>query len=276
MPVAGQIDVFHHTSDAASHPVARVQLPAGYKVLGGGAHVESGAGWGNLLTASYPDSIFSWVASSKDQDQADPRQVTAWAYGFYDPSDQYEVQIFSATSGNGEPSASPTATAAPQAAAVLPWAYVLVGGGGQTHWSVSGQFLTASMPTPDRTGWQVASHDHLHSDPGSVTAYAVGIRARGVVVPTPSVGVWEAQSTTKASGNSVAVAEPPGTGMVLIGGGAAVIPNDPPGAGNFLTGSYPDPSGLGGWAAACHDHTKADPANVAAYALGLRWTAADD
>jgi len=82
MPI--QVQLFTATSLLAQHPLVRVSVPPAYKIIGGGA-LDSWSGAGNLLTASYPESANSWVASGKDHLTASPATITAFALAIYDP-----------------------------------------------------------------------------------------------------------------------------------------------------------------------------------------------
>lgn len=251
---------FSAQSEVASNPTATCQLDDGFKLLCGGAQVASGTGWGNTLTASYPPSIFAWTAASKDQDHSDQRQITAWACGVYDPQDLYDIQIFSTVSGV-DPEAHPAATAN------VPSGYELVGGGAQAHYSDEGQFLTGSYPSGDLSGWNATSIDHIESDFGSVTAFAVGLRARGTT-PPPSVILSNPSRNGPASAPSADAPPPPGT--TLIGGGA-FVPSDVP-WGNMLTSSFfDDAEGILQWTASSHDQQQTDEQTITVWSLGIEW-----
>lgn len=128
------IKLFQSEGAKASHASATLIVDEGYKILCGGAQVtHTKGGAGNLLTASYPTSIFSWIALSKDQDLTDPAVITVYALAINDPQDQYDVQIFSATS-------QPPGRNGANASVTLPSGYTLVGGGAQANYSSSGQF----------------------------------------------------------------------------------------------------------------------------------------
>jgi hypothetical protein len=212
-----------------------------------------------MLTASYPTSSFGWAVAAKDQDVADPRTITAYAYGFSDPGDLYDVQIFSAVSGV-DPTNHPAATV------VLPAGYVLVGGGAQAHYGGSGQFLIASRPTDDMRGWTAASLDHIKADPGTVTAYAVGLRARA---GTAAVASSANTDTTSSPVDGPEADAPPPAGTVLVGGGGQVLNDSGPGV--MLTTSAPDPGSPGEWLVQGHDQQIADKTTIEAWAIGVNW-----
>jgi hypothetical protein len=66
------------------------------------------------------------------------------------------------------------ATPWPSGSCSLDRGYHIVSGGAAARWSVSGQLLTASAFT-DRHTWRAASKDHMVPEPGTVTAYCLGI-----------------------------------------------------------------------------------------------------
>jgi hypothetical protein len=245
-----QIQTFTATSGVTAHPSVQVSVPAGFKLLGGGAF-DHWNGAGNLLTASYPVNDQTWFVAGKDHEISSPASITAYAIALHDPNDEYEVTIKSEPS-NPAPH--------PQATAVLPNGFVLTGGGAFVNWHGAGNLLTASFPTSD-TAWEVRSKDHDISDPSQITAYAIGIRRR-----RPN-GKRLEHEIKKAKG---AVAQHPTAqvqldpGWVMSGGGAL---DDWRGDGNLLTASFPQgPT----WFAFGKDHKDPSPAAITAYAIGLR------
>src|SRR5262249_34866271 len=93
---AQQVELRVATTDslAANHPTATVSLPAPYKVVGGGAL----ANWetvGSFLTQSQPGGTGpnAWTVRSKDHSVAEPVSITAFAIGFADPADEWEVIV---------------------------------------------------------------------------------------------------------------------------------------------------------------------------------------
>jgi len=244
------VQLFHATSPLAAHPEVRVTVPAGYKIIGGGAHVEYD-GPGNMLTASYPDGPSAWVAKSKDHHQPSLARLEAWAVALFDPNDEWDVRVVSERS-------SPTSH--PTVSATLPEGYTITGGGAEAHWTGDGSLLTASYPQSSRS-WQARSKDHIKPDPAALTVYVIGIRPRNGA-PSPESVFFKAQSGRQSHPSATASVQ---SGYVLVGGGAEV---NWQGAGNLLTASYPD--GQGGWIAASKDHIVSDPAVIIAYAIGIR------
>ena len=240
---------FHATSTAAPHPEVRVVVPAGYKIISGGARVDW-QGQGNLLTASYPEGTSAWVARSKDHQLASPAPIEAWAVALYDPTNDWDVQIVSATSSR---------EAHPTASVTLAEGYTMTGGGAQANWATEGSLLTASYPHGTRT-WEARSKDHRVSEPATLTVYVIGIRPSNGA-PSPESRQFQSQSGRANHPHATALV---GAGYVLVGGGALV---NWEGQGNLLTASYPD--GHGGWTVDSKDHIDPDPAVIVAYALGM-------
>jgi hypothetical protein len=244
-----QIQTFTATSGVTAHPSVQVTVPAGYKILGGGAF-DHWTGAGSLLTASFPLNAQTWFAAGKDHEISAPASITAYAIALHDPNDEWEVTIKSEPS-NPAPH--------PQAIAVLPAGFVLTGGGAFVNWHGAGNLLTASFPTSDKS-WEVRSKDHDISDPSQITAYAIGMRPR-------SNGKKLHHEIKRARG---AVAAHPSAqvqldpGWSLSGGGAL---DDWSGDGNLLTASFPQGEG---WFAFGKDHKISSPAAITAYAIGVR------
>jgi vibriolysin len=243
------IQIFSATSGVAAHPSVQVTVPAGYKIIGGGAF-DHWTGAGSLLTASCPLNVNTWYAAGKDHEVSAPATISAYAIALHDPNNVWDVTIKQETS-------SPAAH--PQAVAVLPDGFVLTGGGAFVHWNGAGNLLTASFPNSDKS-WEVRSKDHDISDPAQITSYAIGIR--------PKPGQKRVQHLIKNATGGVAphptahVALDPG--WALSGGGAFDNWN---GAGNMLTASYP--SGIS-WIGSGKDHIESSPAAITAYVIGLR------
>jgi hypothetical protein len=260
----GTLTVFSNSGSQASAASATVTVTPGYKILGGGASVSETPGFlGNMLTASYPSSIYSWTALSKDQATPDPETVTVYVIAIYDPDDLWEVQIFSATSPEpGAPHPSATVT--------IPAAYTLTGGGAQANFSFQGQFLTQCCPVLASGGttsnsWLASSQDHLVSDPGTVTAYAIGIRP----IMNNNSGQATNYITMDVSGTCAHPSEDVNVqaGYAMVGGGVSVTEN---GVGNLITASYPDFSNGVQWQGVSQDQQQSDSETLTVYAIGLQ------
>jgi vibriolysin len=246
---AVHLQIFSSTGNRSAHPTARVTVPYEYKIVGGGARVNW-RGAGNLLISSYPETINTWVAMSKDHQTSSPATITVYAIAIYDPDDMWDVRIWTSTGRRAQH---------PIAQVSIDWNYTLTGGGARVNWEGAGSLLTASYPVDEIT-WEARSKDHLDSSPASITAYAIGIRHRTNGAPSMRIfsytGQYEAHPTSKVSVRQ---------GYTLTGGGAF---NHWTGEGNLLTASYPD-SGTS-WVAAGKDHEKTSPSAIEVFAIGIR------
>ncbi|MCO1578083.1 hypothetical protein M8C13_20225 [Crossiella sp. SN42] len=67
----------------AGHPQAGADVGADYALTGGGAEVDYGSGWGNMLWRLQPSAApdRSFHAGSKDHIHDSPAKITAWALG---------------------------------------------------------------------------------------------------------------------------------------------------------------------------------------------------
>jgi hypothetical protein len=137
----------------ANWPQATLTVPSGYKIISGGAR-DNWTGWGNMLTASYPKDLSTWIASGKDHVVSDLSTINVWAIAVFDPEDKWQVSIQSSTSAVAQ---HPTGTA------TVPNGFTLTGGGAFAHWNTQccgGSLLTASYPQDSKT-WIAASKDHF-------------------------------------------------------------------------------------------------------------------
>ena len=162
-----EVVVANQTSDPAQHPQAVATLPEGYVLTGGGAFVDYGAGYGNLLTASFPNGDSGWEARSKDHLVADPAKITAFAIGIRaNRGNQLRLRhtIVTATGAVAQH---------PSAQVCLQPGWVLSGGGAIDNWNEPGNLLTASFPSG--SCWSASGKDHIDPSPASITAYAIGL-----------------------------------------------------------------------------------------------------
>lgn len=241
-----EIVVTLSTSGRTSHPKAIASPDRdGLKLIGGGAHVDYGSGYGSLLTGSYPMDE-SWVASAKDHVESSPSTITAYAIYLYDPYDIWEVTRV--------PAKSDGSSNRPRATAELPAGFALTGGGGRVDFAGPGMLLTACGPTedgPPSRSWTVKAKDHLQGDAGTAFAWVFGLRLRSGEKPTPS-GIQPrlAQSNHPAAEFTVGA-----KADVIVGGGAAVTWTGPEGGALTSTGFGGDPRKQT-WQARAKDHLK--------------------
>lgn len=227
---------------------AMVCAPTGWKIIGGGARVNFN-GAGGLLTASYPEGN-CWIARSKAHEIPDQQRVEAMAIAIRDESNRWDVVIDTQTSGKDSH---------PTVQARLRPGYVLTGGGARANWTGAGSLLTASFPATSEI-WEARAKDHGVSDPSTVTAYVIGIRARKGSQPTNQIFTSQSSVKSHPSG-SVYLDE----GWKLAGGGARVNWS---GAGSLLFTSIRDQNG---WRAIAKDHKYPSPASVSAFAIGVKF-----
>lgn len=245
-----EVSVFRQTGNTGNLSEAAACVPAGWKIVGGGASVSFG-NVGGLLTASYPEGN-CWFARSKAHEIEEKQRVTAVAIAIRDDTNLYDVVIDTATSGK---------EAAPAVQARLRPGYVMTGGGARANWTGAGSLLTASFPATFDV-WEARAKDHGISDPATVTAYVIGIRARSG--PQPTMQIF--------TDNSVSAPHPEArvttaTGFVLTGGGARVNWS---GAGNLLTESAQCCNMNNMWGARSKDHKYPSPASISVFAIGLK------
>jgi len=159
--------VAQQTSDPAEHPQAVATLPPGYVLTGGGAFVDYGSGYGNMLTASFPNGESGWEARSKDHLVVDDAKITAYAIGVRAKANNKMRLRHTFVSATGAVAQHPTA----QVCLAAGW--VLAGGGAIDNWNDPGNLLTGSFPSG--SCWVANGKDHIDASPASLTVYAIGI-----------------------------------------------------------------------------------------------------
>jgi hypothetical protein len=157
-------------SGVAPHPEAETGVPSDEFVLVGGGFRIDWHGAGNLATASFPSTEFSWKARSKDHDISDPANLHIFAIGLRRnlPVGKVVGLIERADSGQANH---------PAADATLAPGFVLTGGGAEVHFNGDGNLLWRLEPSTSlNPSFSAASKDHMHPDPSTLTTYALGIR----------------------------------------------------------------------------------------------------
>jgi len=154
------------TSPVCAHPEARAELPPDYLVLGGGFKVDW-KGYGNLATASFPSSLTSWTARSKDHEVSDPASLTVFAIGIrhHLPVGTVETHIQKVDSD---------LESHPSARATVHPGFTLTGGGSEVHWEGSGNMLWKLRPSEH--GFSSGAKDHDVPDPATISVYSVTMR----------------------------------------------------------------------------------------------------
>jgi hypothetical protein len=164
------IFVSQSDSGVAPHPEAETGVPSGEFVLVGGGFRVDWHGAGNLATASFPSTEFSWKARSKDHHFPDPANLHVWAIGLRRnlPVGPVTVNI---TRADGGQAPHPAATA------TLASGFALTGGGAEVHFHGDGNLIWKLEPSTSNTPtFSAASKDHALPDPSTITAFALGIR----------------------------------------------------------------------------------------------------
>jgi hypothetical protein len=250
------------TSTPAAHPAITMNIPSGFPILGGGAAVEYGNGPGSLLTAMFPASSVDWQARAKEHGPPSPATIGVACFAASIPLAEY--LIVDAT--------SPAPVNHPDATAMLPPGFVLVGGGARVNVEdrAPGSLLWASRPAAGQ-GWYAAAKAHVWASPATVTAFAIGV--------TSSFLAAKALTVVRFHGDAATAVPHPGAdcgagaGPALIGGGAETHWR---GAGSLLTASIPVnpsvppvPAGPYLWTARGKDHMLSDPSTISAWGLAL-------
>lgn len=157
-------------SGTGQHPESSVTMPSEYSLISGGFKVEW-TGYGNLATASFPDTDRSWTARSKDHNWPSPANLRVYAIGLRKnlPVGRVDVKI-----GSQESAVSQH----PACVADVVNGYALTGGGAEAHWHTSGSLLWRLEPatTTANQEYGVSSKDHMVVEPCTITAYALGIK----------------------------------------------------------------------------------------------------
>jgi hypothetical protein len=156
-------------SGVVAHPEAEAGVPSDEFVLLGGGFRVDWHGAGNLATASFPSTLSSWKARSKDHDVPDPSNLHVFAIGLRRnlPVGTINLTIERADSGQAPH---------PAAVATMVPGFALTGGGAEVHYNGSGSLLWKLEPSTSASPiFSAASKDHLHPDPSTLTTYALGI-----------------------------------------------------------------------------------------------------
>jgi hypothetical protein len=210
-------------------------LPAGYKVVSGGAQILPTSATA-YLTASFPTTVTSngiasvsgWEVNSDDLKYRckNTDTLTAYALCIYDPGNLLKV-VINHQLGTHPGSGTDTAIA------TLDTGAILVGGG--THCENTGgiKFIVSTYPSGDYSQWTSEVKDcHTAASNVVLTSYAVGVVAPQNLKIYPST-----DSSTSATGGSDHTTVNLG-GIPIIGGGAKVVIVNK-GSGNLLQQSYP-------------------------------------
>jgi hypothetical protein len=246
--VKHKIKVFTKDSEFTAHPEVVLQIERGFSIIGGGASTHYSEGQPeNLLTACFPADNRTWVARSKDHVVSSPTVLTAFAIAIEDHG-EFDINIWKRESPESQ---------SPSIYVQVPDGYTMVGGGGEARTAGPGQLLTATYPRDSRT-WEVASRDHTNISPGTIIAYAIGIK------PRMEIEVISAMSGEESHPKATAQVSP---GRTITCGGAFVHPH-PSGIANMLVENHPEVSDK--WFAQSKDHVVPAPTRITTYALSFK------
>lgn len=164
---AWQVQIFSASSSVAAHPTAQISVDPAYVMTGGGAQVKY-AGYGNMLTATYPLSENLWVAESKDHLESDPASLIVYAIGIKPTNPSLpppQTRLFAQSS---------LVAAHPAQVVSVTDGFTLTGGGARDEYCGSGNMLVGSYPS-DSNIWAASGKDHIDPDPTRLVVYAIGI-----------------------------------------------------------------------------------------------------
>lgn len=169
------MSVVKASSAPSEHPAVSASVPAGFKLIGGGAQAH----WsteGQLLTSSYPLDTTHWFAASKDHLIAETGIIDTYAIGittgqipgFGSSVDVMTNSFYGYASSGYE-----------QVAIAEPFGWVSTSIGGDARYTSWGRMLTDLIPFNDGAevpGVLVRSKDHIAYDSGYTFAYLVSAR----------------------------------------------------------------------------------------------------
>lgn len=159
-------------SGSGQHPESSATVPNGFVLVSGGFRVDW-SGDGNLATASFPSSNFSWTARSKDHDLPSPANIRTFAVCL---RENLPVETVSVSINHSDSGVAPH----PASSVNVEDGFALTGGGAEVHWHGNGNLLWKLEPTvvTDRQSFSAVSKDHVHPDASTITTYALGIQIR--------------------------------------------------------------------------------------------------
>ncbi len=153
---------------------------------------------------------------------------------------------------------SPVPSAHPKVDVPVPKGFKILGGGASVEVVNPGNLLTACFPV-DHMTWRAHAKDHESSSPASITAFAYALND-----PNDDYQVFIQREKSDPASHPGAIATLP-DGFVLTGGGASVQYS---GAGSLLTATFPNSDRS--WEARSKDHDISDPAQITAFAIGIK------
>jgi MAC/Perforin domain len=245
-------EILSVTSEITGHPVARVTVPAGYKLVGGGARDNWTGKEGNFLTASFPETPNTWMAAGKDHKEGSPASITAFAVAIHDPDDLWDVKISKSDAGNAEDT--------PMREQPVEKGYVMVGGGAQVLPNPEGNLLFASYPKDSNT-WRGHSKQHWKESHAKLVAYAIGLKSKLKEITVKSaIQQGQSNESTRPSATASVASD-----HVMTGGGACILYKAP---GVLLTESYPKDGQT--WEGKGKDHIDACSTAITVQCIGVK------
>lgn len=158
-------------SSVAPHPESEAGIPGNDYVLVGGGFRVDWEGYGSLATASFPATEYSWKSRAKDHSVSDPASIRSYAIGIRKDLAEIGHVVNAITRSDGGQSHHP------QAIASVEPDFALTGGGAEVHWDGYGSMLWNLAPsTSQDPSFSAGAKDHLHPDPSTITAFAIGIQ----------------------------------------------------------------------------------------------------
>jgi hypothetical protein len=153
-----------------SQPDISSGVSENYVLLSGGIKVNYTEP-GNIATATYPETAYTWRARSKDHILSSPASTQVYAIG-----------LKQSIPGIGSIAVTTIATDStytnhPASMANMTPGYALTGCGARVDWTEPGNLLWKIKPatTGNQYGCEASSKDHHYASPATIRTYATGI-----------------------------------------------------------------------------------------------------
>lgn len=242
----------------------------GFTFIGGGAQVESMPAPGDLLQESAP-GVLGWDARARDLVESSPYTFRSAAIGLrlngVSQAALNSMRVISHVDG-------PTGHLSTAVLGPPDSSFIVIGGGANSTAPSHQHYLVASMPITDGANrviaWSATSKDHVNSDLGHVTTFAVSIPrcppgfTGGCL--TTSVA---AQGSDRGTGYRVTTMTNPGA---VTGVGAQTLFTD---VGRLLTAIWPTDTGISNQTTlfvSSKDHIERDTGSTLGFQVFLRAT----
>lgn len=259
-----EFKIIEERSSSSMLPSLTITAPENYKILGGGAEIIFNGG-GVLLTSAYPGSNGYADYSAKTftfQGKAHSVPDLGYIVGrviIARKRDGSELGLEDIRVVVGPES---PASNIPVASATLPDGFTLTGGGAHVIGSPT-KLILLTESIPSGNGWRAAGKAHFISDPGRLSAFAIGVRNSLLSSEQLEIrqfpGAESSASDWSSGGCRVSA------GYRLLSGGARTNWNHP---GNLLYASFPINST--GWEARGKAHQESSPATISTVCIGIK------